>query len=463
MDASHEIIPWYRNDPFWFLKPHRWLIGAQPLTRDRVLALIAWLGLAGWIWGLIATTTVVSFIVWVSGTLGFQKRLLERVGSAVAWQLGYQFSLESAAVLGWYDGFVVVRDVTIKSWPDAIEKNEAVLNLTCREAHVKLSLLSLLQGDGILKELRAEHIRGTIDRRHVVWDPFWTPTPRAWPKNGLDLRDCSLRDAEIVLRNPAPERDLEISLFEVSLPRLRQQWLLFDIITAKHIHGSFDGSLLYFRRIEPVDNNNNTINSNTINHNTINNNTFSESQPSDYDDYEIRLTGLKMDLLSANIPMYPFTWLTEGFLELHINARIPSWHKASSSYEEPHLRSDKPSGIAMNFDLEFRNVKADMPLNPSDVPYVTQAAIRPFIVYVNTNYTRIPFNFPIRMDLANFDGAIYPAEADIYNILGAGLFDKADELMQKNTSVRGVSQWVLFLLEGAGRGIRHSVLNALGI
>lgn len=70
-------------------------------------------GVAGWVWVLLATTTAVSVLVLVSRKLGFQRWLLHHVGNFVTKRFGCEISMETADVEGWVDGSVLLSNVRI--------------------------------------------------------------------------------------------------------------------------------------------------------------------------------------------------------------------------------------------------------------------------------------------------------------------------------------------------------------
>lgn len=70
--------------------------------------------------------------------------------------------------------------VVIYRPPPVGEENHSVIDLTVEELEVKLSLLWLLQGRGLVQEAVIKGVRGTIDRRTERYDPNWTPTRRRW-------------------------------------------------------------------------------------------------------------------------------------------------------------------------------------------------------------------------------------------------------------------------------------------
>ena len=57
----------------------------------------------------------------------------------------------------------------------------------------------------------------------------------------LDL--VKVRDLSLTIYQNCPNRPLELTIYSLKLPRLRQHWLLRDIFDADHGHGMFDNCL----------------------------------------------------------------------------------------------------------------------------------------------------------------------------------------------------------------------------
>jgi mitochondrial distribution and morphology protein 31 len=50
--------------------------------------------------------------------------------------------------------------------------------MTIESVDVTLSLWRWLEGRGILEECLMKGVRGVVDRRHIKFDPDWTPARR---------------------------------------------------------------------------------------------------------------------------------------------------------------------------------------------------------------------------------------------------------------------------------------------
>lgn len=81
-------------------------------------------------------------------------------------------------------------------------------------------------------------VRGVVDRRHIAWSDDWKPV-RKRPDLRIGSADFEIdgfhvEDLLVTILNPA-FRPYSMSVFNASLPRLRRQWLMYDIMSADNI------------------------------------------------------------------------------------------------------------------------------------------------------------------------------------------------------------------------------------
>jgi mitochondrial distribution and morphology protein 31 len=484
----------------------------------------ALMGMWGWVLALSASTTLVSIIVVIAQFTGLHEALIKRVAAKVTAQLGLEFSASEAYVEGWWDGYVALRNVSVQSSDGARERNEPVIDLRAKTMLVRLSLRDFMEGGGIVKELHVQGVQGVIDRRHVRYapasyderdapsaematlvqqngqEPKRRRRRRRWTHNNFDLRACSLKDASVTIRNPNPDRPLHLSLFSVQLPRLRQQWLLFDILSADHINGSFDGSLLAVHRAQhddPVHSHHfrcphsaaNLMAADAARHlideidavtggseerrrrkrkrhqalKRLERRFVSVDSPLSaggakgaapqeqprYIDQHIRIDGINIDLLSKTTTG-PLNWLTRGRMGLHVCVRVPVEHKHTSSAHAPELVDDEL--IKVNVDVELRNLNAELPLVVPELSYVENIGCRPLVAFMNTNYTELPLSFVIPLQLSDFDGAWFPGDAGLYTSIGNAVGAEISALAQRETSPDRLRFFATVVAAGIWRG-----------
>ncbi|KAJ3354216.1 Mitochondrial distribution and morphology protein 31, mitochondrial precursor [Allomyces javanicus] len=108
---------------------------------------------------------------------------------------------------------------------------------------VTLDLIRWLDGKGLVKDMVVKGVRGLIDRRDVFWDDdAVTPPRRSHQPGDFDMERVVVEDLFLTVYNPN-FRPYSVSVFNADLPRLRKQWLLYDIICASSLVGLFDNCL----------------------------------------------------------------------------------------------------------------------------------------------------------------------------------------------------------------------------
>ena len=107
---------------------------------------------------------------------------------------------------------------------------------------VKISLWRWLDGKGLIKECKMKGVRGVVDRRHVTFDPEWIPIRRTATSNDFEMEKFAVEDLFLTILNPN-FRPYTVSVFNGELPLFRQQWLLYDLMCADSMVGTFDDCL----------------------------------------------------------------------------------------------------------------------------------------------------------------------------------------------------------------------------
>jgi mitochondrial distribution and morphology protein 31 len=121
------------------------------------------------------------------------------------------------------------------------------MDLNINWVDVKLSILHLLAGRGILKELSLQGVEGTVNRKNIVWseDYYLNPPPkRKQSSSDFHFDRVKVKDLNITIFQNCPDRPLSLNIFSMKLSRLRQHWLLYDLLAAETVHGKFDDCLL---------------------------------------------------------------------------------------------------------------------------------------------------------------------------------------------------------------------------
>ncbi|RKP13817.1 mitochondrial distribution and morphology protein family 31/32, partial [Piptocephalis cylindrospora] len=495
----------------------------RPWTVDDVLALFSWAFGGTTLFILIGTTTFTSLILALANSLQFQEFIASRLGRYLYQQTGVTFHFESAIVPAWREGRIRLSRVTATRGPIPIiqelpkdlssssstthtpqtasqhhgtvddgaghrmpveehlppdhfieyDQNLTQVNLFIEQCDVTLDLLRWLDGKGLVRDCSMSGVRGEMDRSHVWWDPNvpWDPeSSRAYHRPGtFDLEHFNLSDMRITIRQPDNFRPYTVSVYSMDLPRLRQQWLLYDMLSAGSIVGMFDGCLFSVHPSQSED------------VQRVGNVTFKQWGRISH----VKMDGLPIDHLNAGVEG-PFGWITSAKVDLSAHIMIPRepgdeslakllqeivglMDEVSQRYRalgdveaaEATDRSGAHPGhssgnsskfyeydrFVMDMDVRLRDVKARVPIQTPELSYMNSALIRPLVAYMNHNRTSIPFRFRIDMPLASFDGAWTVYDAQIVDALSEGVGRSFARLVEEERSqhlrFRRVSLWGL--------------------
>lgn len=136
------------------------------------------------------------------------------------------------------------------------DKNFSMFELRIDSVDVQLSLSRWLDGHGIIHKAELRGVRGIIDRRNVFWDPDVPYDPRKARRKGrpndFDLDSFRVEDFLVTVYQPGDFRPFNMSIFEMNVPRLRTQWLFYDLLNADSITGQVDGCLFSLHKPQSV-------------------------------------------------------------------------------------------------------------------------------------------------------------------------------------------------------------------
>ena len=107
-------------------------------------------------------------------------------------------------------------------------------------------------GRGIITSAKLKGVRGCLDRRHIVWKDDWVPV-RRYPQFGdFELDSLVIKDALVNVLNPG-FRPFNFSIFQATIDTFRQNWMLFDLLSARSIVGTFDDCLFSVHKPQIID------------------------------------------------------------------------------------------------------------------------------------------------------------------------------------------------------------------
>jgi len=95
-----------------------------------------------------------------------------------------------------------------------------------------------------------------VDRRNVFWDPEKPYDPREARRQrspgGFELSSLTVNDFLVTIYQPGDFRPFNMSIFEAQMPKLRRQWMFYDILCADRITGQVDGCLFSLHKPQSI-------------------------------------------------------------------------------------------------------------------------------------------------------------------------------------------------------------------
>lgn len=139
---------------------------------------------------------------------------------------------------------------------DGRHTNFSMFDMNVDSIEVKLSFKRWWDGKGLVEDAVVEGVRGIIDRRNVFWDPDKPYDPKAarrQAKHGdFELDSLTIKDFLVTVYQPSGFRPFNLSIFEAQMPRLRKQWLFYDLLGADRITGQVDGCLFSLHKPQSI-------------------------------------------------------------------------------------------------------------------------------------------------------------------------------------------------------------------
>ncbi|CAO1615157.1 unnamed protein product [Parajaminaea phylloscopi] len=130
---------------------------------------------------------------------------------------------------------------------ETVDTNFTMFDLNVDSIDVKLSISRWFEGKGLIEDAVVSGVRGIIDRRNVFWDPSKPYDPRAARRTAragdFELESLDVSDVLVTIYQPGNFRPFNFSVFHAAVPKLRKQWLFYDLLSAESITGQVDGCL----------------------------------------------------------------------------------------------------------------------------------------------------------------------------------------------------------------------------
>lgn len=306
-----------------------------------------------------------------------------------------------------------------------MDTNVSNISLNIDNLEVKFSLIWWIQGNGFLKSSIVNGVTGFIDRSQIDWSVL-KPSKHVESTNDFFLESLQLFNVDISLNNGTPNRDIKILISSANFDQLREHWLLYDILSAKFVHGTFDGSLFSLTR---------------------------KPNKGDFQSLKskLKIDNLKFDLISGSASG-PISWITEGNLDVEIDFDFKNQN--SYSYDS-ELSQSQP--VTFDIQLKFKNLKADVPIITNQLSLVNRALIFPIVAYINTNYTCFPLQFQTSIPMNNWDGSWSPWDAGIWDALSFNMTQEILNLLNQQKKTSNIQKYLFLTVQNLQNGINFLI------
>ena len=480
----------------------------RPWNIDEWGAFVSWFLFGHLVWILVGTTTFFSLLIFFINTVLAQETLAKWVGDYLTQSAGITVVFESAIVPRWRDGVIAFRNVFVSRRPGQVESfvskgaydvaaaaaaleardgsdvtddgNYTQFDMNIANIDVTLSFLNWWNGKGFLKDVEVKGVRGVVDRTFVRWsteqiEPF---SYRHKHKPGdFEIESFKLEDLLLTIHQPGGFRPFSVSIYSCELPQLRKQWLFYDVLSANHMSGSFDGSLftIHPRQLHGI--------ASAQDQSAM----LAIGEPHAWKKFSrLRIDGLKIDHLNRGV-RGTFGWIYEGNVDIVADIAFPAESDESltkvmadfydqleeavisnryrlldqkkESHKDPVLRDsghlseasalgsdgslepqseveprprdhdhhdhqqqqqlitseDGRRYLIMDLRIHLNSVKAAVPIFTREISYVNQALVRPIVAYINAKNTYIPMTCRIVKRTSDFDGS--------WTVFDCGLMD----------------------------------------
>lgn len=460
---------------------------ARPFNVDDISAFFSWILLGHVIWIIVGTTTFFSLGILAVNTVVAQETLARWVGNYLTKSSGLRVVFESAIVPEWKGGVITFKNVFVSRRPgqgtgkvskgsptseaaaaaferakesgpvyaskatseDAEEDtNYTQFDVSLDTVNVTLSFAKWFNGKGLLRDVEIKGVRGVIDRTNVHYVEGVDPRSykREHHPGDFEIDSFKMEDLLVTIHQPKDFRPFSISIFSCDLPKLRRQWLFYDMLSANTMSGSVDNSLF---TIHPRQE-----------HDFTGSHMLEESGPIKKQS-RLRIDGLNIDHLNRGVEG-PFSWIHEGNVDIVADIRFPTDddesiakvmadfyermeaevtskpqfkdprvseahiidHTASSESTTDTLsppnsnivQSPEQRHLSLSLRVHLNSVRAHVPIFNKDLSYVNSALIRPIVAYINShNNTTIPIYCRVVKHVDEFDGS--------WTIFDSGLMD----------------------------------------
>ncbi|EFA81839.1 hypothetical protein PPL_05071 [Heterostelium album PN500] len=395
----------------------------KPLTSDHFFAIFSWLLFGTGSLIILGTTTLVSLILWIVNTFEFSEWTAKRIGKYLTTNTGINITFEHARG-ELKTGYIRLENVTVSRNPRADEHLSSI-QLSIKQIDIKLSILWLLEGKGIIQECLVSGVRGIIDRRSEGL--YLNYADMIYPRKKKALGDfvfdrLEVKDLLITYHMPdKTHRPLSISVFSMESDKFRKQWILYDLLSSKNIVGKFDGSLFTY---------------------TIPQHQTADTNASKFEQRELKLDGVNIDILSRNATG-PLGWIKEGTFDIQLNLLLPKVKEGEILESESHtvdygiipIDKDPLKNLHLTFSVQLNHLFSVAPLYTPELSYLSNALAHPIVAYINSHSKHIPLQFNFSMNLRQYNGAWTLSQASFWELLSDSVGRELANKVQQTKNV----------------------------
>jgi len=281
----------------------------------------------------------------------------------------------------------------------------------------------------------------------------------------------------LTVYQPNKFRPFSVSIFSCDLPKLRQQWLFYDFMSANNISGSIDNSLFTLHPRQS--------------HNTgprLGDNGLALPGKKQS---RLRIDGLNIDHLNRGAEG-PFSWIRHGNVDIvadiifpaddddsvakvisDVFDRVEATVTTNSIPELKNLDSDtlvisgnESSGQAtntlsgesedqnrfliMDLRINLNDVRAGVPIFTRSISYVNNALIRPIVAYINSRRAFIPVSCRVVKRKSEFDGSWTLVDSGMLEDMNKEMYDAfvrniVDDADARRRRIKKVGIWTIQL------------------
>ncbi|CAI4064243.1 hypothetical protein N7582_002638 [Saccharomyces uvarum] len=378
----------------------KWILikNNRPFSFNEISIIASWLLLSQVLWLILSTTTFISFYLFVMNSafsreyihekkiyeslLNFLLKGHNRSGGGL--QISFSADKPSTVALSpdWESNSIVIKKLNVKD-------EDLDMDLKFHHINLTVSLKDWLFGKGMISNASIYGIRGTLNLSNFI-DLINSFQEDRKTENFLkSSNNIEITDSEIFLKqsHSSPETPkLKFAIYNLSLPRLRLNHFISDVLSAKTFSGSINNSLFnLFKRqqkLTAVIENSNKNKMVTSKFDFTNNNHESDEKVTRQDDPNY-ITTLRLNFINVNDLKFngssKFNWLKDGQVEILADIMLTN----STS----QLSSESKYAV-VDLKVTCRDLKTTFPQKPPMLStgdsIVSLDELKPLIMFINS-------------------------------------------------------------------------------